>query len=135
MAAQPEAAARPPQQAVGHKWGPDGRSITFIDRADPASNVYRVGGGTDTPRPVTKFTDGRVTNYEWSHDGSRLVVVRRIGESVNAWVVMADGSQPKQLTSFTTDTVFQVDWTPDDKYVVLSAGRQSSDAVLVRNFR
>jgi Tol biopolymer transport system component len=120
---------------VGYKWGPDGRSVTFIDRADPASNVYRIGMGGESPRPVTKFTEGRVTNFEWSHDGSRLAVVRRIGEAVNAWVVLADGSQPKQITNFTTEAVFQLAWTPDDKYVVLSAGRQSSDAVLVKNFR
>jgi eukaryotic-like serine/threonine-protein kinase len=127
--------AQPPLQAVGYKWGPDGRSISFIDRADPTSNVYLAGAGGASPRQVTKFTEGRVANFEWSHDGSRLAVVRRIGDSVNAWVVMADGSQPKQLTNFTTDTVFEVDWTPDDKNIVLSAGRQSSDAVLVRNFR
>jgi len=130
-----ETSLRPPQQAFNYKWGPDGQSLSFHDRADPASNVYSLKSHESVPRQVTRFTEGQVTNHEWSHDGSRLVVTRRIGEAVNAWLVRADGSQPQQLTNFTTDSVFQIEWTPDDAYIVFSAGRQSSDAVLVRSFR
>ncbi len=116
-------------------WSPDGASLTFIDESDPARNLRRLSlSGAATER-VTRFTEGRTTAFEWSPDGSQIAVARRIGDSAGVWVAAADGSKPVQIARFQGDEIFGLDWTKDGKHVVLSAGKRSSDAVLIRNFR
>jgi Tol biopolymer transport system component len=129
------ASFRLPEQADSLAWGPDGDSMTFIDRADPAWNLYRIRLPGGKPEPVTHFTDGRCTSFEWSPDGSRLAVERRIADTSNAWVTATDGSKPVQATHFPNDEIFGLRWSQDGKSVVVSAGKRSSDAVLIRNFR
>ena len=84
---------------------------------------------------MTRFAEGRSTVYVWSPEGGKVAITRRIGDSSNVWVVTADGSKSTQITRFQGDEIFGVRWSKDGKSVVVSAGRRSSDAVLVRNFR
>jgi len=62
-------------------------------------------------------------------------VTRRVGPATNVWVTAADGSQPVQVTQFTTGDIFSADWMPDSRRLVMSAGKRSVDAVLIRSFR
>jgi Tol biopolymer transport system component len=123
-----------PQSAYNATWSPDGHTLTFIDSDDPHWNLYRQGP-SGPPAPVTRFTDGRVTSMRWSPDGRKLGLVRQIGNNSNAWVTEADGSRPVQVTHFPTDDAFYVRWFPDSHRLLVSAGKKSQDAVLVRSFR
>jgi serine/threonine protein kinase/Tol biopolymer transport system component len=129
------ATVRVPPGATQLRWAPDSRALTYRDRADPAWNVFR--GPTDggKPQAVTHFTDGRVTDYSWSPDGSKLAVRRLVGESSNLWVTAADGSRPVQLTQFTSEAIFGFGWAPDSRHVVVGAGTDATDAVLIRGVR
>jgi len=124
-----------PSQATNHAWSHDGASLTVIDRSDPAWNLARIRLTGGPPERVTHFTDGRCTAFDWSPDGSRLAVARRIGDASNIWITSADGSKPVQVTRFQGDEIFGLLWSKDGKSVVVSAGKRSSDAVLIRNFR
>jgi Tol biopolymer transport system component len=125
-----------PQQALNTvAWSADGASLTFLDENDPLRNLSRFPLSGGAPERLTRFTDGRCTAYEWSPDGRRVAIVRRIGDSSNVWVTAADGSKPVQITKFQGDEIFGIHWSKDGKSVVVNAGRRSSDAVLVRNFR
>jgi Tol biopolymer transport system component len=125
---------RLPGQAVDPTWSPDSRALTFRSRADAAWNVFRQDEGKE-PVPVTRFKDGRLTAHAWSPDGTRLAVVRRTGEGSNVWVTRPDGSQPVQVTQLSSADVFAVRFLPDNRRLVVSAGKLSRDAVLIRSFR
>jgi Tol biopolymer transport system component len=131
----PTATLRLPGSAMDPTWSPDGRGLTFRNRADAAWNVYRQDEGGKEPVSVTRFTDGRLTAHAWSPDGTRLAVVRRTDEGGNVWVAGPDGSRPLQVTQLTSADVFTVRWMPDNRRLVVSAGKLSRDAVLIRSFR
>ena len=121
--------------ALEPAWAPDGNGMTYRDRADPAWNVFRQDATGSAPVPVTRFTEGRTTSYEWSPDGSRLALIRRTEEGANVWVTGRDGSRPVQVTQLPASDVFAVRWLPDSRRLVVSAGKLSRDAVLIRSFR
>jgi len=129
------ASARLPAEATRVRWGPTDQSLTFVHRADANWNVYRQRLEGGTPEPVTRFTEGRITDYRWAPDGARLAVVRNMGAAQNVWVMAADGSRPSQVTTFTTGVVFDLEWMPDSRRIVVNAGTRSRDAVLIREFR
>ncbi len=108
--------------------------MTFRDLSDPAWNVFRQGAG-GKPAPVTRFTEGRITAHQWSPDGSRLALIRRTEDGANVWVTGPDGSRPVQVTQLPSSDVFAVRWLPDSGRLVVSAGKLSRDAVLIRSFR
>jgi WD40 repeat protein len=116
-------------------WGADSSSLTFLDTSDPIRNLSRIRLPNGKPERVTRFTEGRCTTFEWSPDGTRLAIARRVGEATNVWVTAADGSKPMQITRFPNDEIFQLHWSHDGKQVVINAGKNSSDAVLITNFR
>ena len=124
-----------PDAATGIHWAPDGRSVTFRDRADPEWNVFRqpIAGGA--PQAVTHFTRGRVTEHQWSPDGTRLAVSVDDGPGTNMWILSADGTRPVQVTQFATEHIWRFRWMPDSRHVVVDAGTSSSDAVLIHDFR
>ncbi|HXV14390.1 MAG TPA: hypothetical protein VEC56_09315, partial [Candidatus Krumholzibacteria bacterium] len=124
-----------PPQAIDPSEGGPGE-WTYIDRNDPARNVYAMdysSGGS--ARKITHFTDGRLTDHEWSPDLRRIAVVRHDDNGENLWVVNADGSAPKQITKFDGEDIVEFDWTLDSKRVVVRAGTQSRDVVLISNLR
>ena len=51
------------------------------------------------------------------------------------WVTEHDGGRPVQVTQLTSADVFAVRWMPDSRRLVVSAGKLSRDAVLIRSFR
>jgi Tol biopolymer transport system component len=131
----PAAIFRLPGQAIDPAWSPDGRGLTFRNRADAAWNIFRQDEGGKAPAPVTRFTEGRLTAHAWSPDGTKLAVVRRMSDGGNVWVTGPDGSRPVQVTQLTSTDVFAVRWMPDSRRIVVSAGKLSRDVVLIRSFR
>ncbi|HEX9188397.1 MAG TPA: hypothetical protein VGB87_15065, partial [Vicinamibacteria bacterium] len=133
--AAPLATYRLPGSAMDPAWSPDGKGLTFRDRADPAWNAYRQDEGTAAASPVTRFTDGRLVAHAWSPDGSKLAVVHRTDAGSNVWVTARDGSRPVQVTQLSAADVFAVRWLPDSRRIAVQAGKLSRDAVLIRSFR
>ncbi len=71
----------------------------------------------------------------WSPDGRKLAVTLRTREGVDLWVTEADGTNPVRATKFPELETFSVRWMPDSRRLVVSAGTQTRDAVLIRGFR
>jgi Tol biopolymer transport system component len=124
-----------PQTAVGVSWGPGGTSLAYRDRADPAWNLYLQPLDGGPRRRITHFTDGRLKLSLVAPDGSRVALVRQSEGNENLWIVDADGNDAAAITDFRGITIYDGDWTPDSRRVVLSAGTESRDAVLIRNLR
>jgi Tol biopolymer transport system component len=53
----------------------------------------------------------------------------------NIWSLPLDGGRPKQLTDFKTDQIFWFDFSRDGKQLALSRGTQTSDVILIRDFK
>ena len=119
--------------AAQPRWAPDSKALTFINRAEPSWNVYRLPLSGGSPAQVTHFKDGRIVDFQWSPDGRKLALQVESGESMNLWIVDADGTHPVQASQFTTDRLFGFNWMPDSKRVTLLAGVNTSDAVLIRD--
>jgi Tol biopolymer transport system component len=128
------AVVRPPQQYQGVAFAANNDWLSFVDRADPARNLYRLRIGEDTPQQVTRFTEGRMLRYRWSADGSQLVMERRIDGRESVWVCDADGGNARLVVA-PPGEVFRIRWFPDGDRLLVSWGTSSNDAILVRNFR
>ena len=101
----PGATLRLPSQAIDLAWTPDGRGLSYRNRADANLNVYRQGED-GKPVQVTRFTEGRLTSHAWSPDGKRLALAVRADEGGNVWVTEADGSRPIQVTRLPSSAGF-----------------------------
>lgn len=124
---------QPPQAIDPSEGGPN--EWAFLNRDDPARNVYLLKlGGTDM-KQISKFADGRLTDQEWSHDRKSIAVVRRDDLGENVWIVDVATGAAKQVTKFDAQDVVQVKWTLDDKRVVVRAGTTSRDVVLISDFK
>lgn len=123
-----------PPQAGNYEITSDGPSFLYLNRVDPAGNIFRQEVNDNPPTQVTRFTDGRVLGLAPSPDGSRILIARQVGPSQNLWLTGRDGMNPVQLTSFQSGSIFDAEWTPDGGSVVFSQGIQSRDAVLVKGF-
>jgi Tol biopolymer transport system component len=68
-------------------------------------------------------------------DGQSLVYGVTKKGVTNLWVQPLDGSPPKQLTNFASEQIFGFDLSRDGKQVAMSRGTQTSDVVLISNFK
>ena len=130
--------ARPdhPAASPDAEWAADGKALTFLDGVNGVANVFRQPLDGGKPEPITRFTEGEISDHEWSPDGRRLLLVRGNGQIENIWMTAADGSGAVQLTDFRTGQIDSVDWVPPDgRRIVFSYGQATSDVVLIKNFR
>ena len=79
----------------------------------------------------------RQTNagLRWTPDGRALTYIDAINGVSNIWSLPIDGSAPKQLTDFKTDQIFWFDFSRDGKQLAVSRGTETSDVILIRDFR
>lgn len=71
----------------------------------------------------------------WTHDGHALAYVDTRGGVSNIVAQPLDGGAVKQLTDFKADRIFWFDFSHDGKQLALSRGTQTSDVILIRDFR
>ena len=61
-------------------------------------------------------------------------VLTRNGVS-NIWRQKLSGGPPKQVTNFESGQIFDFDWSRDGRQLAVTRGSESSDVVLISNFR
>ena len=71
----------------------------------------------------------------WTPAGRALTYIDTINGVSNIWSLPIDGSAPKQLTDFKTDQIFWFDFSHDGKQLALARGTETSDVILIRDFR
>lgn len=74
-------------------------------------------------------------NIRWSRDGNALIYSDNRDKADNLWGQPLDGGPPKQLTNFKSDRIFRFDVTQDGSNFALAKGNETSDAVMISNFR
>ena len=53
----------------------------------------------------------------------------------NIWRQNLAGGMPKQITNFVSGQIFDFDWSRDGKQLALTRGSESSDVILITDFR
>ncbi len=83
--------------------------------------------------PRQSFTSD--AGLRWTPDGRALTYIDTINGVSNIWSLPLDGGPAKQLTDFKTDQIFWFDFSRDGKQLALSRGTETSDVILIRDFR
>jgi len=98
----------------------------------PKMAVMPAEGGAPTHVFTRPFGSG---NAHWSPDGKGLqFLLTRHGAS-NIWEQPLAGVQPHPVTDFTSGHIFGFMWSRDGKQLLLAKGEETSDVVLLSNFR
>ena len=124
---------------------PDGKRIMYLASPEPpenpsspsASNPFQLkvipsDGGAD----LYKFDWPASANApRWAPAGDAVeYALTRNGVS-NIWRQKLGGGAPKQITNFESGLIFNFDWSHDGRQLALTRGSESSDVVLISNFR
>jgi len=118
-------------------FSPDGKQIACLYLEQPNAQYKFAILPSEGGPPVNTFTfptEG-TANLRWSVDGRALIYGVTQKGVTNLWAQPIDGSAPKQLTTFASERIFNFDISRDGKQVALSRGMQTSDVVLISNFK
>ncbi len=120
---------------------PDGSLIACFYREDQPNSPAKVAvipfptgdpvKVLDLPRPSFSGAAG----LRWTPDGRALTYTDTINGVSNIWSLPLDGGPPKQLTDLKTDQIFWFDFSRDGRQLALSRGTQTSDVILIKDFR
>jgi serine/threonine protein kinase/Tol biopolymer transport system component len=117
---------------------PDGKQIACIYSYEgtekPIANfgVIPFDGGPATKiaeRPPSAHLSGQP--IRWTPDGRSIAYLDLREGVTNIWSLPVGGGQPRQLTRFTTDRIYAFAWSPDGKWLAMSRGATTADAVLI----
>jgi len=85
--------------------------------------------------PVRKAPQDQFPWIRWAPDGRSLTYIDDLNGVSNIWSRPVSGGPPKQLTHFTSGQIFNFAWSRDGKQLALARGTETSDVVLITNFR
>jgi len=144
----PETLSQSPAVGIGNvpAFSPDGKRIAYVAWPGPS------GGSPDSPSAsqpnhlkVIAFDGGALLHHfdwpplasepRWAPGGQAVdYVLTRNGVS-NIWRQNLAGGAPKQVTNFDSGQIFNFDWSRDGRQLALTRGTESSDVILISNFR
>ena len=124
-------------------FSPDGKRVAYLAvPQNPSSSsgsqpnrliIIAFDGGTllrEFDWPGTSAGEPR-----WAPAGGAIdYVLTRNGVS-NIWRQDLAGGTPKQITNFESGQIFDFDWSRDGKLLALTRGSESSDVILISDFR
>ena len=73
--------------------------------------------------------------YHWTPDGKALIYLEDQNRAANLWSQPIDGSSPKQLTFFEAGQIEDFSLKENGRDFAISKGDESSDVVMISNFR
>jgi serine/threonine protein kinase/Tol biopolymer transport system component len=115
---------------------PDGKWIACLyapSQNQPASlAIVPFAGGQ--PAKVFPLPSSGGGPHPWTPDGRAISFTNSVNGVGNIWKQPVAGGPPTPVTHFTSDKIFWFDWSRDGR-LALSRGTESTDAVLIKNFR
>jgi dipeptidyl aminopeptidase/acylaminoacyl peptidase len=124
------------------RWSPDGSAVSVVGYAAGRPEVFAIPVSGDTPRQITKASEG-VFGYEWSPDGKSLAFITRDPMSADeeqrrqdkSFVIHADAlERPTRIALQSVDRpsafrlltppsqyVDALSWSPDGREIAYSA--------------
>jgi eukaryotic-like serine/threonine-protein kinase len=116
---------------------PDGKFVAYdLQEGSPVPQakfaVIPAGGGS----PVHVFPRPSGSGWaHWSPDGNGLQYMLTRKGATNIWEQPLAGGEPHQVTDFTSGRIFAFSWSRDGKQLFVARGSETSDVVLISNFR
>jgi Tol biopolymer transport system component len=119
---------------------PDGKWIAIFYNDPTPEKPFRLGiisfeGGAITRSFDVPQTVAIDNSPQWTPDGKGITYIDGTADRSNLWVQPVDGSPRKQITDFKQAYIYRREWTRDGKQVAIVKGTDTSDAVLITNFR
>jgi len=127
---------------------PDGKLLLYLSSPDthtatqtsdsPSTSkpnelkIISVDGGAPTRQLEWPATAGA---FQWAPTGEAVDYVLTKNGISNLWRQKLTGGPPKQITNFESGLIFDFDWSSDGKQLALTRGTESSDVILISNFR
>jgi hypothetical protein len=71
----------------------------------------------------------------WSADRKSIQYLLTRHGTRNVWEQPLSGGQPRPVTDFTSGQIFDFAWSRDGKPLLLAKGENTSDVLLISNFR
>ena len=126
-----------PQDTAALKVSPDGTLLTFAYQEGspvPTGKLGVVAAAGGTPKFVAPVPiGGRYLN--WAPSGKALQYRLTRNGASNVWEQPLSGSPPHQITNFTSGLIYDFCWSLDGKQLLLARGNDTSDVILISNFR
>jgi Tol biopolymer transport system component/DNA-binding winged helix-turn-helix (wHTH) protein len=124
---------------------PDGKRVMYLASPEPpenpsspsASNPYQLkvipsDGGSD----LYKFDwPASASAPHWAPAGDAVEYALTKSGVTNIWRQKLSGGPPKQITNFESGLIFDFAWSHDSRQLALTRGSESSDVVLISDFR
>jgi Tol biopolymer transport system component len=116
---------------------PDGKQVASIYAINSAESqkivIIPIEGGEATK--TLDFSASTWTTIRWTPDGRSVAYIDNRGGAFNIWSQPIDSGPPKQLTDFKSDQIFSFEWSRDGKQLALARGTETSDVMLISDFR
>jgi len=147
----PETLAQSPAPGgyVVPAFSPDGKRIAYIslptspvkNPGSPASSlpnqlkIVAFDGGAALQQFDWPGSAGFFGSPRWMPGGEAIDYVLTHNGVSNIWRQKLAGGAPKQITNFESGQIFDFDWSRDGRQLALTRGSESSDVIMIRNFR
>lgn len=111
---------------------PDGKLLlyTFQDEKLGRRRLAVIPFQGGPPIKALDFPDA-----QWAPDGRGFVRTEYHDGAGNLWELPLNGGKPRQLTDFISDRICGFGWSPDGKQLAVCRETQTSDAVLIKDFK
>ena len=126
-----------PQGFGWPSFSPDGRFLAYWFQEitpKPVRKAAIVPAAGGKPLHVFDLPGGQM-GLAWAPNGKGLQYLQTKNGVTNVWEQPLDGGPAKQVTKFASGLIFDFSWTKDGKNLLLARGDESSDVVLLSNFR
>jgi eukaryotic-like serine/threonine-protein kinase len=128
----------------------DGKRIAYIgSSSSPVENPSSPSSSQPNQLKVIAFDGGAPLQQfdwpvsaglffgspHWAPSGDAIDYVLTHNGVSNIWRQNLAGGAPKQITNFESGQIFDFDWSREGKQLALTQGSDSSDVIMIRNFR
>ena len=100
----------------------------------PLDKLAVVPASGGTPHFVCQLPIS-ANGLRWSPSGKALQYRLTRNGASNIWEQPLAGGPPRQITNFTSGLIFAFAWSRDGNQLLLAKGNESSDVILISNFR
>lgn len=116
---------------------PDGTQVAFSYQEGtpvPVGKLAVIPTRGGDPHFISQIPIG-TNGLRWSPSGKALQYRLVRGGAENIWEQPLSGGPARQITNFPSGRIFGFAWSADSKQLLLTKGTESSDVVLISNFR
>jgi Tol biopolymer transport system component len=127
-------------------FSPEDKRIAYVGAPEtPVVNPSSPSGSQPNQLKIIAFDGGTVMHHfdwptsawrpRWAPRSDAIDYILTQNGVSNIWQQSLAGGPPKQVTHFDSGEIFDFEWSRDGKQLALTRGNESSDVILMSNFR